>query len=115
MTTVVRVHGGLETLSCMTQSARDPRKPGAICSTAQIPGCVPSVEGLACANSNVLLRGSASLVISTCMPNPNQQTDDELLERAKRLAGQISDPKVVTIVSALLIAEAILFGSGRLT
>jgi hypothetical protein len=55
------------------------------------------------------------LVIWTDMPNPNQQTDDELLERAKRLAGQISDPKVATIVSALLIAEAIRFGSGRLT
>jgi hypothetical protein len=40
------------------------------------------------------------------MPNPNQQTDNELLERAKRLAGEISDPKVVTILSALLIAEA---------
>jgi|GraSoi_2013_60cm_1033757.scaffolds.fasta_scaffold75364_1 hypothetical protein len=49
------------------------------------------------------------------MPNPNQQTDNELLERAKRLAGQISDPKVVTIVSALLIAEAVRFGSGRIT
>jgi hypothetical protein len=33
------------------------------------------------------------LVIWTDMPNPNQQTDDELLERAKRLAAQISDPK----------------------
>jgi hypothetical protein len=49
------------------------------------------------------------------MPNPNQQTDDELLERAKRLAAQISDPNVAAIVSALLIAEAIRFGSGRLT
>jgi hypothetical protein len=55
------------------------------------------------------------LVIWADMPNPNQQTDNELLERAKRLAGQISDPKVVTIVSALLIAEAIRFGSGRIT
>jgi hypothetical protein len=49
------------------------------------------------------------------MPNPNQQTDDGLLERAKRLAGQISDPRVVTILFALLIAEAIRFGSGRIT
>ena len=57
----------------------------------------------------------ASLVSSADTPNPNQQTDNELLERAKRLAGQISDPKVVTIVSALLIAEAIRFGSGRIT
>jgi hypothetical protein len=56
-----------------------------------------------------------SLVIWTDMPNPNQQTDDELLERAKHLAGQISDPRVVTILSALLIAEAIRFGSGRIT
>jgi hypothetical protein len=55
------------------------------------------------------------LVIWTDMPNPNQQTDDELLERAKRLAAQISDPNVATIVSALLTAEAIRFGSGRLT
>jgi hypothetical protein len=55
------------------------------------------------------------LVIWTDMPNPNQQTDDELLERAKRLAAQISDPNVATIVSAFLIAEAIRFGSGRLT
>jgi hypothetical protein len=55
------------------------------------------------------------LVIWTDMPNPNQQTDDELLERAKRLAAQISDPNVAAIVSALLIAEAIRFGSGRLT
>jgi hypothetical protein len=55
------------------------------------------------------------LVVWTDKPNPNQQTDDGLLERAKRLAAQISDPKVATIVSVLLIAEAIRFGSGRLT
>jgi len=33
-----------------------------------------------------------SLVVSTDMPSPEQQADDELLERAKRLAGQFSDP-----------------------
>jgi hypothetical protein len=31
------------------------------------------------------------------MPNPNPQSDNELLERAKRLAGQISDPNVLVI------------------
>jgi hypothetical protein len=41
------------------------------------------------------------------MPNPLQHSDDELLERAKRLAGQFSDPRIVTILSALLIADAI--------
>src|SRR5260221_11851130 len=49
------------------------------------------------------------------MPNPTQQTDDELLERAKRLAGQFSDPRIVTILSALLIADSIHRGIGRIT
>jgi hypothetical protein len=49
------------------------------------------------------------------MQNPTQQTDDELLERAKRLAGQFSDPRIVTIVSALLVADAIHRGIGRIT
>ena len=46
------------------------------------------------------------LVVSTDMPSPEQQADDELLERAKRLAGQFSDPRLVTLLSALLIADA---------
>jgi hypothetical protein len=41
------------------------------------------------------------------MPGPEQQADDELLERAKRLAGQFSDPRIVTLLSALVIADAI--------
>jgi hypothetical protein len=52
-----------------------------------------------------------SLVSSADMPNPTQQTDDELLERAKRLAGQFSDPRIVTIV----FADAIHRGIGRIT
>jgi hypothetical protein len=40
------------------------------------------------------------------MPNPTQHADDELLERAKHLAGQFTDPRIVTILSALLIADA---------
>jgi hypothetical protein len=31
----------------------------------------------------------------------------ELIDRAKQLAGQIVDPKIATIYSALLISEAI--------
>jgi hypothetical protein len=57
----------------------------------------------------------ASLVTSADMPSPEQQTDDELLERAKRLAGQFSDPRIVTLLSALLIADAIHRGIGRIT
>ena len=49
------------------------------------------------------------------MPSPEQQADDELLERAKRLAGQFSDPRIVTLLSALLIADAIQRGIGRIT
>ena len=49
------------------------------------------------------------------MPNPTQQTDDELLERAKRLAGQFIDPRIVTLLSALVIADAIHRGIGRIT
>jgi hypothetical protein len=49
------------------------------------------------------------------MPSPEQQVDDELLERAKRLAGQFSDPRLVTLLSALLIADAIHRGIGRIT
>jgi hypothetical protein len=49
------------------------------------------------------------------MPSPDQQNDDELLERAKRLAGQFSDPRIVPILSALLIADAIRRGGGRIT
>ena len=41
------------------------------------------------------------------MPNPTQHADDELLERAKHLTGQFTDPRIVTILSALLIADAI--------
>jgi hypothetical protein len=55
------------------------------------------------------------LVVSTDKPSPEQQADDELLERAKRLAGQFTDPRLVTLLSALMIAEAIRFGSGRMT
>jgi hypothetical protein len=55
------------------------------------------------------------LVVSTDMPSPEQQADDELLERAKRLAGQFSDPRLVTLLSALLIADAIHRGIGRIT
>jgi len=57
----------------------------------------------------------ASLVSSADMPSPEQQADDELLERAKRLAGQFSDPRIVTLLSALLIADAIHRGIGRIT
>ena len=57
----------------------------------------------------------ASLVVSTDMPSPEQQADDELLERAKRLAGQFSDPRLATLLSALLIADAIHRGIGRST
>jgi len=49
------------------------------------------------------------------MPNPTQQTDDELLERAKRLAGQFTDPRIVTLLSALVVADAIHRGIGRIT
>ena len=49
------------------------------------------------------------------MASPEQQADDELLERAKRLAGQFSDPRIVTLLSALLIADAIHRGIGRIT
>jgi hypothetical protein len=49
------------------------------------------------------------------MPSPEQQADDELLERAKRLAGQFSDPRIVPLLSALLIADAIQRGIGRIT
>jgi len=57
----------------------------------------------------------ASLVSSADMPSPEQQADNELLERAKRLAGQFSDPRIVTLLSALLIADAIYRGIGRIT
>ena len=49
------------------------------------------------------------------MPSPDQLADDELLERAKRLAGQFTDPKIVTLLSALVIADAIHRGIARLT
>ena len=49
------------------------------------------------------------------MPSPEQQADDELLERAKRLAGQFTDPRLVTLLSALMIADAIHRGIGRIT
>jgi len=62
-----------------------------------------------------LLRGQTDLVGSADMPSPEQQADDELLERAKRLAGQFSDPRLVTLLSALLIADAIHRGIGRIT
>jgi hypothetical protein len=49
------------------------------------------------------------------MPSPDQLADDELLERAKRLAGQFTDPRIVTLLSALVIADAIHRGIGRIT
>ena len=62
-----------------------------------------------------MLRGQTGLVGLADMPSPEQQADDELLERAKRLAGQFSDPRIVTLLSALLIADAIHRGIGRIT
>jgi hypothetical protein len=49
------------------------------------------------------------------MPSPDQLADDELLERAKRLAGQFTDPRIVTLLSALVIVDAIHRGIGRIT
>ncbi len=49
------------------------------------------------------------------MPSPDQLADDELLERAKRLAGQFTDPRIVTLLSALVVADAIHRGIGRIT
>ncbi len=49
------------------------------------------------------------------MPSPDELADDELLERAKRLAGQFTDPRIVTLLSALVIADAIHRGIGRIT
>ena len=46
-----------------------------------------------------------SLVSSADMPNPNQQTAN-FLNGQSVLVGQISDPRVVTIVFALLIAAS---------
>jgi hypothetical protein len=48
------------------------------------------------------------------MPNPDPKTD-ELLEQAKHLAGELSDQRTITIFCALLIAEAIRSGTGRIT
>jgi hypothetical protein len=48
------------------------------------------------------------------MPNPDPKTD-ELLEQAKHLAGKLNDQRTITIFSALLIAEAIRSGTGRIT
>jgi hypothetical protein len=48
------------------------------------------------------------------MPNADPKTD-ELLAQAKHLAGELSDQRTITIFSALLIAEAIRSGTGRIT
>ena len=56
----------------------------------------------------------ASLVSLADMPNPDPKTD-ELLEQAKYLAGELNDQRTITIFSALLIAEAIRSGTGRIT
>jgi hypothetical protein len=49
------------------------------------------------------------------MPNPSPKTETELLEEAKHLAGQLSDQRTITLFCALLTADAIRFGSGRMT
>jgi hypothetical protein len=49
------------------------------------------------------------------MPNPDEKTEGELLEQAKDLAGQLSDQRTITLFCALLIAEAIRGGCGRIT
>jgi hypothetical protein len=59
--------------------------------------------------------GGLYLVSSADMPNPNPKTETELLEEAKHLAGQLSDQRTITLFCALLIADAIRFGSGRMT
>ncbi len=74
----------------------------------------PRLVVFACTHFNALRCRWAVLVISTGMQSPDQQNDDELLERAKRLAGQFSDPRIVPILSALLIADAIR-RAGRIT
>jgi hypothetical protein len=45
---------------------------------------------------------------------PTPASDDQLIERSHHLAGQVTDPRQVTILSALLIAEEIRRGLGRL-
>jgi len=49
------------------------------------------------------------------MPTPEPKTEEELLEQGKKLAGKLSDQRTITLFCALLIAEAIRFGSGRMT
>jgi len=56
-----------------------------------------------------------SLVNSADMPIPDEKSEGELLEQAKHLAGQLNDQRTITLFCALLIAEAIRFGSGRMT
>jgi hypothetical protein len=56
-----------------------------------------------------------SLISSTDIPNPEPKTEEELLEQAKHLAGKLSDQRTITLFCALLIAEAIRFGSGWMT
>jgi hypothetical protein len=57
----------------------------------------------------------AGLVNSADMPIPDEKTEGELLEQAKHLAGQLSDQRTITLYCALLIADAIHRGIGRIT
>lgn len=49
------------------------------------------------------------------MPNPSDKTENTLRDDANRIAGELEDEKAAIVFGALLIADAISRGTGRIT
>jgi hypothetical protein len=49
------------------------------------------------------------------MPNPSDKTENTLRDDANRIAGELADEKAAIVFGALLIADAISRGTGRIT
>jgi hypothetical protein len=49
------------------------------------------------------------------MPNPHDKTENTLCDDANRIARELADEKAAIVYGALLIANAISHGTGRIT
>ncbi len=49
------------------------------------------------------------------MPNPNDKTENTLLDDANRIASDLDDEKAAIVYGTLVIANAISRGTGRIT
>jgi hypothetical protein len=76
---------------------------------------VQLTESTACTHFDVLRCRWTRLLSSAGMPNPSDKTENTLRDDANRIAGELEDEKAAIVFGALLIADAISRGTGRIT